>query len=102
MESITKEQQAKANRLTKDLRDYKVNGNVVAVRSGPIVTTFEFQPEPGIKAAKIAGLAIDIARCMQVQSARVTQVPGSAGVGVELPNTVREVVSLPELMRTTA
>ena len=102
MENITKAQQATANRLTQVLKDFKVNGRVVAVRSGPIVTTFEFEPEAGTKAAKIAGLATDIARCMQVQSARVTQVPGSAGVGVELPNTMREVVSLAELMRTAA
>jgi S-DNA-T family DNA segregation ATPase FtsK/SpoIIIE len=99
-QSTSKASLATASKLTIVLRDFKIGGKVIAIRQGPIVTTYEFLPEAGIKAAKIANLTADIARCLAVRSARVTQIPESTAVGIELPNAVREVVTLAEMLRT--
>jgi S-DNA-T family DNA segregation ATPase FtsK/SpoIIIE len=100
MQNASKASLATANKLANILQDFKIGGKVVAIRQGPIVTTYEFLPEAGIKASKIANLTADIARCLAVRSARVTQVPESPAVGIELPNTVREVVTLADMLRT--
>src|SRR5689334_5852471 len=100
MQNASKASLVIASKLAIILRDFKIGGKVVAIHQGPIVTTYEFLPEAGIKAAKIANLTADIARCLAVRSVRVTQVPGSIAVGLELPNTVREVVTFADMLRS--
>ncbi len=89
-----------AHRLTTVLANFKVNGKVISIKHGPTVTTYEFQPEVGVKASKIIGLANDIARCMMVTSVRISTLTGSDAVGIELPNKARSLVLMSELLET--
>ena len=68
------------------LEDYGVRGQIVQVRPGPVVTLYELEPAPGIKASRVIGLADDIARSMSAISVRVAVVPGRTVIGIELPN----------------
>lgn len=80
------------------LADFGVKGSVVEIRPGPVVTLYEFQPAPGVKASQVVGLADDIARSLGADSARVAAVPGRKVLGIEIPNKVREMVALRELL----
>ncbi len=86
-----------ARLLENVLDDFNVKGEITAVRTGPVVTMYELEPAPGIKASRVVGLAEDIARNMSAISARVSPIPGKTVMGIELPNTDREVVMLKEL-----
>ncbi|WP_282024479.1 DNA translocase FtsK [Limimaricola cinnabarinus] len=80
------------------LEDYGVKGEIVSVRPGPVVTMYELEPAPGLKASRVIGLADDIARSMSALSARVSTVPGRSVIGIELPNARREMVALREIL----
>ena len=80
------------------LDDYGVKGEIVSVRPGPVVTMYELEPAPGLKASRVIGLADDIARSMSALSARVSTVPGRTVIGIELPNVHREKVVLREIL----
>jgi S-DNA-T family DNA segregation ATPase FtsK/SpoIIIE len=84
------------------LDDFGVKGEIVKVRPGPVVTLYELEPAPGIKASRIIGLADDIARSMSAVSVRVAVVPGRTVMGIELPNAKAETVYLRELMDSEA
>ncbi|WP_426166126.1 DNA translocase FtsK 4TM domain-containing protein [Sandarakinorhabdus sp. DWP1-3-1] len=84
------------------LEDFGVRGRIGEVRPGPVVTMYELEPAPGIKASRVIGLADDIARSMSALSARVAVVPGKNVIGIELPNQTREMVSLSELLGSRA
>jgi S-DNA-T family DNA segregation ATPase FtsK/SpoIIIE len=86
-----------ARLLENVLEDFNVKGEITAVRTGPVVTMYELEPAPGIKASRVVGLAEDIARNMSAISARVSPIPGRTVMGIELPNTDRKVVLLKEL-----
>jgi S-DNA-T family DNA segregation ATPase FtsK/SpoIIIE len=79
------------------LEDFNVKGEITAVRTGPVVTMYELEPAPGIKASRVVGLAEDIARNMSAISARVAPIPGKTVIGIELPNADRQTVMLREL-----
>ena len=87
-----------ARMLESVLDDYGVKGEIVAVRPGPVVTMYELEPAPGLKASRVIGLADDIARSMAALSARVSTVPGRSVIGIELPNENREKVVLREII----
>jgi S-DNA-T family DNA segregation ATPase FtsK/SpoIIIE len=87
-----------ARMLETVLEDYGVRGQIVQVRPGPVVTLYELEPAPGIKASRIIGLADDIARSMSALSVRVAVVPGRTVIGIELPNRRAETVYLRELL----
>jgi len=80
------------------LDDYGIKGEIVSVRPGPVVTMYELEPAPGLKASRVIGLADDIARSMSALSARVSTVPGRSVIGIELPNVQREKVVLREIL----
>jgi S-DNA-T family DNA segregation ATPase FtsK/SpoIIIE len=84
------------------LEDFGVRGRIGDVRPGPVVTMYELEPAPGIKASRVIGLADDIARSMSALSARVAVVPGRNVIGIELPNQTREGVSLSELLASSS
>jgi S-DNA-T family DNA segregation ATPase FtsK/SpoIIIE len=86
-----------ARLLENVLDDFNVKGEITAVRTGPVVTMYELEPAPGIKASRVVGLAEDIARNMSAISARVSPIPGRTVMGIELPNQDRQVVMLKEL-----
>ncbi|MGB3165451.1 MAG: DNA translocase FtsK 4TM domain-containing protein [Alteraurantiacibacter sp.] len=84
------------------LDDFNVKGEITAVRTGPVVTMYELEPAPGIKASRVVGLAEDIARNMSAISARVAPIPGKTVMGIELPNADRQMVSFKELIASEA
>ena len=87
-----------ARMLESVLDDYGIKGEIVSVRPGPVVTMYELEPAPGLKASRVIGLADDIARSMSALSARVSTVPGRSVIGIELPNENREKVVLREIL----
>ena len=84
------------------LDDYGIKGEIVSVRPGPVVTMYELEPAPGLKASRVIGLADDIARSMSALAARVSTVPGRTVIGIELPNEDREKVVLSEIFSSRA
>ena len=85
------------------LKDFDIEVEVVAVQPGPVVTRFELRPAPGVKASQITALAKDLARALSVLSVRVVEViPGKSGMGLEIANEKREVVTLGEIIRSKA
>ena len=86
--------------LEKILLDFGVEGKIKKISSGPVVTLNEFEPAPGIKVSKIINLSDDIARNTSSESARISIIPGSSSVGIELPNTERENVLLKEILNS--
>ena len=87
-----------ARLLESVLDDYGVRGEIVSVRPGPVVTMYELEPAPGLKASRVIGLSDDIARSMSALSARVSTIPGKTVIGIELPNENREKVVLREIL----
>jgi S-DNA-T family DNA segregation ATPase FtsK/SpoIIIE len=89
--------------LEKKLLDYGVEGRVVEVRPGPVITVYEFEPAPGVKVSRIVNLADDLALALSALSIRiVAPIPGKSVVGIEVPNTVRETVLLKEIIDSDA
>ncbi len=81
------------------LADFGIAVEVVAVHPGPVITRFEMEPAPGVKASKITALSKDLARSLSVPSILVVEViPGKTCVGLEIPNEHREIVSLSEIL----
>ena len=91
-----------ARLLESVLDDFGVKGRIGDVRPGPVVTMYELEPAPGLKASRVIGLSDDIARSMSAVSARVAVVPGRNIIGIELPNSRREMVVLSELLASAA
>jgi len=91
-----------ARQLETVLEDFGVNGKVVKVRPGPVVTLYELEPAPGTKTSRVIGLADDIARSMSALSVRIATIPGRSVIGIELPNQRREMVFLRDLMESEA
>jgi S-DNA-T family DNA segregation ATPase FtsK/SpoIIIE len=85
--------------LEKKLSDFNVSGRVVKVHPGPVITMYEFEPAPGIKLSRITALSDDLALALRALSVRiVAPIPGKSVVGIEVPNTEREVVVLRDLL----
>ncbi|HIL18499.1 MAG TPA: cell division protein FtsK [Gammaproteobacteria bacterium] len=83
--------------VEKKLLDFNIAVQVEAVQPGPVITRFEIEPAPGVKASQIAGLSRDLARSLSVVSVRVVEnIPGKTFIGLEIPNEVRETVNLVE------
>ena len=97
-----KELESVARKLEEVLQEFGVNGKIVRVRPGPVVTLYELEPAPGTKTARVIGLADDIARSMSAVSVRIAVVPGSNTIGIEMPNAKRETVWLKDLLSDPA
>ena len=90
--------QANARLLESVLSDYGVQGSIVEIRPGPVVTLYELEPAPGIRSARVIGLADDVARSLSVTAVRIATVPGRNVIGIEVPNAGRETVFLSEIL----
>jgi S-DNA-T family DNA segregation ATPase FtsK/SpoIIIE len=90
--------QANARLLESVLSDYGVQGSIVEIRPGPVVTLYELEPAPGIRSARVIGLADDVARSLSVTAVRIATVPGRNVIGIEVPNARRETVFLSEIL----
>lgn len=97
-----KELESIARDLENVLQEFGVNGKIVKVRPGPVVTLYELEPAPGTKTARVIGLADDIARSMSAVSVRIAVVPGSNTIGIEMPNKNRETVWFKDLLEDPA
>lgn len=87
--------------LEKKLKDFNVEGEVVEVKPGPVVTMYEFAPAPGVKVSKIAGLSDDLTMALKALSIRiVAPIPGRGVVGIEIPNKERETVWLKDILES--
>jgi S-DNA-T family DNA segregation ATPase FtsK/SpoIIIE len=90
--------QANARLLETVLSDYGVQGSIVEIRPGPVVTLYELEPAPGIRSARVIGLADDVARSLSVTAVRIATVSGRNVIGIEVPNARRETVYLSEIL----
>ncbi len=92
-----------AKRLEKKLADFGVEGEVVEILPGPVITMYEYKPAPGVKISKVAGLSDDLALAFRAPSIRiVAPIPGKAAIGIEIPNNQRELVYLKEILSSDA
>jgi S-DNA-T family DNA segregation ATPase FtsK/SpoIIIE len=80
--------------------EFGVMGTIKETQPGPVVTTYEFKPDAGIKYSKVVGLADDLALALEAESIRIDRVSGKGTVGIEIPNQVRETISLRELLES--
>ncbi len=88
-----------SKKLEQKLKNFGVSGTVVGISPGPVVTTYEYSPAPGVKINKIAGLADDLALGLKAQSVRVVgSIPGKAALGIEIPNEDRQIVYIRDLL----
>ena len=83
-------------------REFSVEGSVVQIHPGPVVTTYEFKPDAGVKYSRITSLADDLCLAMQAESVLIDRIPGKSTVGIQIPNPHRETISLRELLETEA
>ncbi len=93
-----KELMETAKLITSKFHEFQVDGQVVQIHPGPVVTTFEFKPDAGVKYSKITSLSDDLCLAIQAESARIDRVSGKSTVGIEVPNKHREVIALRELL----
>ncbi len=91
-----------ARLLEEKCREFAVEGSVVQIHPGPVVTTYEFKPDAGVKYSRITSLADDLCLAMQAESVLIDRIPGKSTVGIQIPNPYRETISLRELLETDA
>ena len=91
-----------ARQLEEKCREFAVEGQVAQIHPGPVVTTFEFKPEAGVKYSKITSLADDLCLAMQAESVLIDRIAGKSTVGIQIPNPNRETISLRELLESDA
>jgi DNA segregation ATPase FtsK/SpoIIIE, S-DNA-T family len=91
-----------ARLLEEKCREFSVEGSVVQIHPGPVVTTYEFKPDAGVKYSKITGLADDLCLAMQAESVLIDRIPGKSTVGIQIPNPNREIISMRELLESDA
>lgn len=89
-----------ARLLEEKCREFNVEGSVVQIHPGPVVTTYEFKPDAGVKYSKITGLMDDLCLAMKAESVLIDRIAGKSTVGIQIPNATREAISLRELLES--
>ena len=89
-----------ALRIKSKFEEFNVHGNVVQINPGPVVTTFEFKPEAGIKYSRITTLTEDLCLGLQAESILIERIPGKPTIGIEVPNSRRELISLRQILES--
>jgi S-DNA-T family DNA segregation ATPase FtsK/SpoIIIE len=92
----------RARLLTAKLQEFGIGGAVVAIHPGPVITTFEFKPDAGIKYSRITGLLDDLALALKAEAVRIDRMPGRSTIGIEVPNLVREAIRIREILESEA
>jgi S-DNA-T family DNA segregation ATPase FtsK/SpoIIIE len=95
------ELRSRATLLEHKAAEFEVVGAVQQIHPGPVVTTFEFKPEPGIKYSKITGLGDDLSLALEAEAVRIDRIPGKSTVGIEVPNDARANIVLRELLESS-
>ncbi len=93
---------ARAEQLTSKYAEFGVLGRVLQIHPGPVVTTFEFKPDPGVKYSRMTALVDDLCLAMKAESIRIDRIPGKNTVGIEVPNTSRQTILLREILGSGA
>ncbi len=89
-----------ARLLEEKCHEFSVAGTVAQIHPGPVVTTFEFKPDAGVKYAKVTGLAEDLSLALKAESVLIERIPGKSTVGIQIPNTNREQISLRDILES--
>jgi DNA segregation ATPase FtsK/SpoIIIE, S-DNA-T family len=89
-----------AEELTDKCKEFNVNGRIMHICQGPVVTTYEFKPDAGVKYSRITGLGDDLCLALKAESIRIDRIPGKAYVGIEVPNNQRETIFLREVIES--
>jgi DNA segregation ATPase FtsK/SpoIIIE and related proteins len=89
-----------ATELVEKTKEFNVTGRVVHITQGPVVTTYEFKPDPGVKYSRVTGLVDDLCLALKAESIRIDRIPGKAFVGIEVPNRQRETIQLREVIES--
>jgi S-DNA-T family DNA segregation ATPase FtsK/SpoIIIE len=89
-----------AQELTEKTKEFNVTGRVMHICQGPVVTTYEFKPDPGVKYSRITSLSDDLCLALKAESIRIDRIPGKAYVGIEVPNHDRETIYLREVIES--
>ena len=92
----------RAQKLIDKCAEFDVRGRVLQIHPGPIVTTFEFKPDPGIKYSRITNLVDDLCLALRAEAIRIERIPGKNTVGIEVPNRQRQTIRLREILSSTA
>ncbi|MCX7974051.1 MAG: DNA translocase FtsK [Candidatus Aminicenantes bacterium] len=87
-------------RIEEKLKEFKVEGEVREYHPGPVITTYEFYPNPGIKVSQVASLAEDLSLALGAESVRIQRIPGKSSLGVEIPNNKREIIRLRDIIQS--
>ena len=87
-----------AKQICARFQEFGVGGSVAQINPGPVVTTFEFKPDPGIKYSKITNLSEDLCLALECESILVERIPGKSTIGIEVPNRKREIIALREMI----
>ncbi|MFN8009036.1 MAG: DNA translocase FtsK, partial [Terriglobia bacterium] len=95
-----KELRNRALQLIEKCNEFDVHGQVMQIHPGPVVTTYEFKPEPGVKYSRITNLVDDLCLALKAESVRIDRLPGKSTVGVEVPNSFRETIYLREIIES--
>lgn len=89
-----------ATRLAEKCREFNVTGQIKHICPGPVVTTYEFKPDPGVKYSRVTGLVDDLCLALKAESIRIDRMPGKPHVGIEVPNPHRETIYLREVIES--
>jgi len=95
-----KELYEKKQRIEEKLREFRVEGEVREYHPGPVITTYEFYPYPGIKVSQVANLSEDLSLALGAESVRIQRIPGKSTLGVEVPNNKREVIKIRDILQS--
>lgn len=87
-------------RIEEKLKEFRVEGEVREYHPGPVITTYEFYPNPGIKVSQVASLAEDLSLALGAESVRIQRIPGKSSLGVEIPNNKREIIRLRDIIQS--
>jgi S-DNA-T family DNA segregation ATPase FtsK/SpoIIIE len=90
----------RAKQLAEKCAEFNVSGQVKQISPGPVVTTFEFKPDPGVKYSRIVNLVDDLCLGLKAESVRIDRIPGKSTVGIEVPNDNREIIRLREVIES--
>ncbi|HEX8090648.1 MAG TPA: DNA translocase FtsK [Blastocatellia bacterium] len=99
-EQADEELRVRATILAEKCKEFSVTGHIHHISPGPVVTTFEFKPDPGIKYSRVVGLADDLCLALKAESIRIDRIPGKSTVGIEVPNAHREKIVLREVIES--
>ena len=100
VEQAEDELRERATILAEKCKEFSVTGHIHRINPGPVVTTFEFKPDPGIKYSRVVGLADDLCLALKAESIRIDRIPGKSTVGIEAPNAQREKISLRDVIES--